>query len=557
MPNLINTLGGTQGFGENVLPRSDDGFHVLDLRTIFGASALKFFGTTYNYLAINNNGNVTLSNSATQGMSTYMPFGLQTSTTPIIAPFFADIDTRQNSSEPIPVPLNSGNSKGTDLVYYDIVTTGNGKLTVTWDDVGYYSGNTARVNAFQLELVGQGSGNFDIVFRYEAINWTTGDALDPLTNTGGIGGLGGTPARVGYSAGNGTNWLEVTGSGAQDAMLALETALGNTGVAGFHQYQVRNVAAFTNIASGASSDDLVSGGLGNDHLSGLAGNDFLVGNAGADTLVGGAGNDFYSVDAFDTLVEAANGGVDTVIAETSYTLAANFENLRLGGTASINATGNGAANLLAGNVADNVLDGRSGLDTVSYALATEGVVIDLALAGPQAAAGLGADTLVSVEGAFGSLFTDTLKGSWGANVLNGAMGNDTLFARAGNDTLVGGLGADGLTGGTGQDVFRYHMLSDSTVLARGRDVIRDMVPGEDRIDLSLLDAVASSAADNAFSFIGSNAFSTVNAAGQVRYVYDAAAGYGVLLASTDADASAEFAIRVLGVATLSATDLVL
>jgi Ca2+-binding RTX toxin-like protein len=555
VPNLINTLGGTQGFGESQLARSDDGFQIVDLRTVFGASALKFFGTTYNFVSINTNGNVTLTNSATQGLTTYMPFGMQGSTNPIIAPFFADVDTRQNSSDLI--TAGTGTSKATDLVHYDVIATGNGKLTVTWDDVGYYSANTARVNAFQLEIIGQGSGNFDIVFRYESINWTTGDASDGIAGAGGIGGLGGSPARVGYSAGNGANWLEVTGSGVQDSMLALETTPGNTGLAGFHQFQVRNGSALANTISGASADDLMSGGGGNDLLSGLAGNDFLIGNAGADTLVGGSGNDYYAIDSFDTVVEQADGGTDTLIAETSYTLAANFENLRLGGTADINATGNSSANLLSGNAGDNVLDGRGGLDTVSYAVAADGVQIDLALTSAQPAASLGVDRLVSVEGVFGSMFADLLRGTGGANVLNGAAGNDALVGRGGNDTVVGGGGADALSGGAGLDVFRYDVLSDSTAYSSGRDTIRDFVAGQDRIDLSLLDAATTTARNDSFVFIGGAAFSGVNATGQVRFVYDATRGYGVLYASTDADATAEFAVRVLGVGSLSPNDLVL
>ena len=47
---------------------------------------------------------------------------------------------------------------------------------MTWDDVGYYSSQTDKLNAFQLILDDRGNGNFDITFRYEDINWTTGSA---------------------------------------------------------------------------------------------------------------------------------------------------------------------------------------------------------------------------------------------------------------------------------------------------------------------------------------------------------------------------------------------
>ena len=67
-------------------------------------------------------------------------------------------------------------------------------MTITWDDVGYYSYGTNKLNSFQLVLINEGNGNFDIEYRFGDIEWTTGSA------SGGSNGLGGTPARVGYSA---------------------------------------------------------------------------------------------------------------------------------------------------------------------------------------------------------------------------------------------------------------------------------------------------------------------------------------------------------------------
>jgi hypothetical protein len=51
-----------------------------------------------------------------------------------------------------------------------------------------------------------GAGNFDIDFRYNQLQWTTGDA------SGGLGGLGGTPAQAGYDAGDNTNFFTLPGS---------------------------------------------------------------------------------------------------------------------------------------------------------------------------------------------------------------------------------------------------------------------------------------------------------------------------------------------------------
>ncbi|OQX05805.1 MAG: hypothetical protein BWK76_26990, partial [Desulfobulbaceae bacterium A2] len=68
-------------------------------------------------------------------------------------------------------------------------------------------------------------------------------------------------------------------------------------------------------------------------LTGGVGNDLLDGKAGRDTLQGGLGDDTYVVDTNDIIVENADEGLDTVLAGTSHTLAANVENLTLTGMA--------------------------------------------------------------------------------------------------------------------------------------------------------------------------------------------------------------------------------
>jgi Ca2+-binding RTX toxin-like protein len=93
--------------------------------------------------------------------------------------------------------------------------------------------------------------------------------------------------------------------------------------------------------------------------------------------------------------------------------------------------------------------------------------------------------------------------------------DDTLIAGALNDTLYGGLGADLLTGNAGNDVFRYDSHTEST--ATSRDHILDLTTG-DKIDLSRVDANSLTAGNQAFSFIGSGAFTGTGAAsaGQLR-----------------------------------------
>lgn len=223
---VLNTgLGGSAGFGENSLSANDDSStSFLDLSSVF-ADGLNFFGTVYTGLYLNNNGNVTFDSS----QSTFTPEVLTGNTAnPIISPFFADVDTRGGAVTPTP----GGNSTGSNLVYWDLDDVNN-VFTATWDDVGYFSSATNLLNSFQLVLTDKGAGDFDIEFRYEDINWTTGNASN------GSGGLGGTVARAGWSSGNGTDFSELSSAGNQAAMLNLENT-SNVGVSGLYRFEVRN-----------------------------------------------------------------------------------------------------------------------------------------------------------------------------------------------------------------------------------------------------------------------------------------------------------------------------
>jgi len=225
--SLANGLGGEAGFGENAVAVGDDNSTgAVDITSIFGTGGINFFGQNYTSLFVNNNGNITFG----QSLSSYTPDQIGGGfNVPIIAAFWADVDTQGGDTGATP----GGASAGTNNVYYDLDVP-NGVLTITWDDVGYYNDGTNLANAFQLQLIDRGNGDFDIVFRYESINWTTGDA------SGGEGGLGGTPARAGYTAGNGEDYYELPGSGNQNAMLGLDQATGNTGEVGVFVFQVRN-----------------------------------------------------------------------------------------------------------------------------------------------------------------------------------------------------------------------------------------------------------------------------------------------------------------------------
>jgi Ca2+-binding RTX toxin-like protein len=156
-----------------------------------------------------------------------------------------------------------------------------------------------------------------------------------------------------------------------------------------------------------------------------------------------------------------------------------------------------------------------------------------------------------IEHATGGSGSDVITGNNVANRLTGGLGNDRLTGNGGVDRLDGGRGVDNMNGGAGKDLFDFNKVTDTGTRLAKSDVISGFVSGTDRIDLSTIDANTAVAGNQAFTFIGAAAFSGSNATGQVRFQD------GVLYGSTDADTAVEFMVRLTGVATLTAADLLL
>jgi len=321
-----------------------------------------------------------------------------------------------------------------------------------------------------------------------------------------------------------------------------------------------------NLILGANS----SVGVGNSLDNVLVGNadyNLLDGGAGADLMRGGAGDDDYIVDnSADVVREVFDGGFDSVSASASYTLGANVERLILTGWANVNGVGNGLQNFIDGNSGDNFLDGRGGVDVMYGGAGNDTYVIDsdYEYVDEDSSESGGANDTVLSNVDFFLFMCDglehlTLTGSaelegWGNdsnNILTGNIAANLLVGEPGDDILIGGGGQDTLWGGPGSDVFRLLTLSDSVAGLR-RDDVRDFLHSEgDLIDLAAIDANADLGGNQAFSFIGSAAFSSVDATGQLRFANE------ILYGSIDADSTAEFSIQLAGVSSLTAGDLLL
>lgn len=185
--DLITGLGGDSGYGNLAMTRNDDGSSApIDITHAF-PNGINFFGNTYTTMYINNNGNVTFN----RRLGSYTPYPFPVANQPMIAPYWGDVDTRSSIS----------NQPYWNNVYYAFPD--DETMIITWHMVGYYSGRTNKLNDFQLVLKRRsetGLGNVDVEFRYNQLQWTTGNA------SGGSNGLGGTPAQIGFDAGDRVNY---------------------------------------------------------------------------------------------------------------------------------------------------------------------------------------------------------------------------------------------------------------------------------------------------------------------------------------------------------------
>ena len=208
-----------------------------------------------------------------------------------------------------------------------------------------------------------------------------------------------------------------------------------------------------------SIENIVGTALG-DILVGDSNNNVIEGGTGGDTINGKGGIDTVTYEHSTTAVILDLGATATYgysFDGTSGDVLVGIENI-VGSSLADNLVGDGQNNLIEGGAGSDYINGKGGIDTVTYVNSATAVTVDLGAAPTYGFSfdGISGDTLLGIENVIGTSLNDTLVGDSGANTLDGMAGNDVL------------------KGAGGADTFRF------TSLAFGNDTVSDY---QDTIDL--------------------------------------------------------------------------
>ncbi|HKQ95003.1 MAG TPA: calcium-binding protein [Aestuariivirgaceae bacterium] len=231
---------------------------------------------------------------------------------------------------------------------------------------------------------------------------------------------------------------------------------------------LENYADVENLTYTGTEDFIDFYGTGNtldNVIIGGPSGDVLNGGLGADTLIGGEGSDQYYIDGWhDVIVEAEDGGFDSVVLSFTTTVDLNnfYENISgviYNGTSNFTAYGNDDNNDLIGGDGDDTIYGFGGSDFFGLNYGS-----DLVYGGDgddwfmgnygggssTQFGGAGNDWIWDLRGS-GELWGDDTDDQAGNDTLRSVGGEDSLYGLAGNDWLEGYIGEDLLQGGRGSD----------------------------------------------------------------------------------------------------------
>jgi Ca2+-binding RTX toxin-like protein len=330
--------------------------------------------------------------------------------------------------------------------------------------------------------------------------------------------LSGSDARFGDTAGNLYSYNLAT--------LDVNVAAGQQLVVSFNTLRAGENVTFDGSAE-TDGSFMTYGGLGTD---------ILTGGQQSDGFYFGADGRFGSGDR----VDGRGGSLDQLGLQGDYS-----------GAGAISFGANSMANiemLVLLGAGDNRFGGGSG-DGFSYDIIMHDSNVAAGATMYISANTLRTDaTLTETLDFDGSAETDgffIVYAGTGTDTIVGGQGADEIWGRGGSDRITGGLGSDILRGGEGDDVFVYNAVAESG--PGSRDSILDFTSGSDRLDLTGIDADSLAGGDQAFSFIGSNAFSGSGAgsAGQLRAYWDSASGAWIVEADVNGDGTGDFQISLV------------
>jgi Ca2+-binding RTX toxin-like protein len=465
----------------------------------------------------------------------------------------------------------------------DTLAGGGGGDTASY--AGALAGVTVALTAGAQDTGGAGTdvlSGFERLIGSDFADSLTGDG-DANSLSGGAGGdtlVGGLGADT-LNGGSGTDTASYADASTA-VIVSLQTGSASGGDGSDTLIQIENLvgSAFDDLLTGSSGDNILQGGGGRDTLLGAAGNDLIDGGVGKNTAsYAGAASGVTVKLSLTTAQDTGGGGTDTLIniadllgsgqadflygnARDNRLTGGNGADFILGGGGDDRIDGGERNDTLGGGGGDDLINGGSGKNTATYAGASAGVEVNLALGEAQDTGGDGTDTLLRILNLEGSGFDDVLKGDERANTLAGGAGGDTLAGGDGrdnleggtgadkliggarvdrldggahNDTLFGGAGIDVLTGGGGGDTFAFDVLE-----ARS-DRIVDLT-NADVVDLHLLDADSTTGGNQAFELVSS--FHHV--AGEMRLIYKPDKDATFLDLDTDGDGHANMSITLDG-----------
>lgn len=125
---------------------------------------MNFFGHWFEQLQISTNGFAFLSSAGQIEPEGFDPQPWANNDMPLLAPFYADADTRGDDSGAV----SFGQTQ----------LDGRQAFVATWSRVGYYDAKSDLLNAFQLVLWDRSdiaAGDFDIEFNYDSMEWDLAD----------------------------------------------------------------------------------------------------------------------------------------------------------------------------------------------------------------------------------------------------------------------------------------------------------------------------------------------------------------------------------------------